>query len=84
MPIIPSTRLEFALIERHTRHESTIERLTTRRDELTQQLAARVQGTQHIHRVLAFAKSLGPNVDKATKDFAVCRGLREDLQVTAR
>lgn len=71
------------LLEKTTRLEDVVGRLTTERNHQEARLGAGLQGSEQIKRVLEFARALGPNVDKATRDYAVRRGLMEDLQVSA-
>jgi site-specific DNA recombinase len=63
--------------------EGKIARFTSERDTLDARIGARRRSSEQVRRVLAFAKLLGPNVDKATSSFQVRVGLMSDLDVSA-
>jgi hypothetical protein len=63
--------------------EEALGRLRRERDKLNTSLQRQIRGGKQVRAVLQFAEAQGPNVERATRNFAVRRGLMEDLEVEA-
>jgi site-specific DNA recombinase len=70
------------LIDRKTRLEEVVKRLTKERDELARRLSQHISASEGVRLVTEFSSKQAANVEKATRDFAVRRGLMDDLQVS--